>query len=256
MYWSYFPAPPFWTRDSAYEFDMYYAHLGRSMRVIFQTDDEQLLIGSVPELAELPDWKANPEAKLLADLASDPVIRPLVAGQLPTERVRAVTHARYFFRRGAGSGWALLGDAGIHKEFLTGDGISEALLQAQSLARAVRSGNEASLTRWWRERDLLALPLYCFGQDQGQPGPVERLDEMVFERVQADRKLCERMALGFDHQISPYEALPLLVVSSVLGRALLRGRFGLLPQFARRAQRQAAVARELVHRRSLLAEVR
>ena len=252
MYWSYYPAPACWKDDPDYAFDMYFGHVGRSMRLIFQTDDDQLLIGSMPELPDLKAWKANPAAKLASDLADDPLTAVLVAGQLPTERVRAVTNARYFFRRAVGAGWALLGDAGIHKEFVTGDGISEALLQARALAIALQHADEGALARWWHERDVLALPLYCFGRDQGRAGPVERLDEMVFDAVAGDTKLCERITLGLDHRISPYDALPFGVVLGVLGRALLRGRLGVLGELKRRGRRRAEVLREIARRRRLL----
>ena len=78
---------------------------------------------------------------------------------------------RYFFRRAAGNGWTLVGDAGHHKEFVIGDGITEALLQARSLASAIRQGTDAALYRWWRARDVEALPLFFLGQDEGALGP-------------------------------------------------------------------------------------
>ncbi|MER7168817.1 NAD(P)/FAD-dependent oxidoreductase [Micromonospora sp. NPDC000207] len=42
-----------------------------------------------------------------------------------------------FFRRAHGPGWALVGDAGHHKDSLTARGISDAFLQAELLAEAV-----------------------------------------------------------------------------------------------------------------------
>ncbi len=254
MFWSYFPAPRCWTHDSEYAFDMYFGRIERSMRVVFQTDEQQLLLGSLPELGELDSWRANPAQKLSSDLACDPVIAPLIAGQVPSERVRAVTRVRYFFRRGAGPGWALLGDAGVHKEIVTGDGISEALLQARALSSAIQRGEQPALRRWWRERDVLALPLYCFGREQGRAGAAERLDELLFQRIAHDAELCERIALAFDHKISPYDALPFELVFGVLGRALLRGRFGVFGELRGRGQRRAEVLRELRARRRLLAE--
>ena len=103
-------------------------------------------------------WRADPDAALVADLASDSTTGPLIAGSAPDGPVRGTLKERYFFRRAAGNGWTLVGDAGHHKEFVIGDGITEALLQARGLASAIAKGTDAALHRWWRARDVDALP--------------------------------------------------------------------------------------------------
>src|SRR5687768_4822518 len=128
------------------------------IRVIFQTDHDQLLIGSLPPVERAMAWRTDPGSALIADLASDSTTGPLIAGSAPEERVRGTLKERYFFRRAAGCGWALVGDAGHHKEFVIGDGITEALLQARSLASAIAMGTDQALRRWWRARDVDALP--------------------------------------------------------------------------------------------------
>ena len=85
-------------------------------------------------------WRTDPDAALIADLASDSTTGPLIAGSAPDGRIRGTVKERYFFRRAAGNGWTLVGDAGHHKEFVIGDGITEALLQARSLAAAIAQG--------------------------------------------------------------------------------------------------------------------
>jgi hypothetical protein len=67
--------------------------------------------------------------------------------------------------------WALVGDAGMHKEYVSGDGMSEALVQAKRLAAAIAEDSEAALQRYWHERDAYALPRFCFYKDQGAAGP-------------------------------------------------------------------------------------
>ena len=124
----------FWRTDPAYPFGMYVANTDGHIRVIFQTDHDQLLIGSLPPVEQALAWRTDPEAALISDLASDSTTGPLVAGSAPDGPVRGTVKERYFFRRGAGNGWTLVGDAGHHKEFVIGDGITEALLQARSLA--------------------------------------------------------------------------------------------------------------------------
>jgi flavin-dependent dehydrogenase len=50
-----------------------------------------------------------------------------------------------FLRKSAGPGWALVGDAGYFRDPLTAHGISDALREAEFLARAVIEGREEAL---------------------------------------------------------------------------------------------------------------
>jgi hypothetical protein len=141
MFWGYWNAPAFWQTDPAYRFGMYVANTDGHIRVIFQTDDDQLLIGSLPATERASSWRSDPDAALIGDLASDSTTGPLIAGSAPDGRVRGTVKERYFFRSAAGNGWTLVGDAGHHKEFVIGDGITEALLQASSLTPGDREAN-------------------------------------------------------------------------------------------------------------------
>src|SRR5205814_7889236 len=97
-------------------------------------------------------------------LNSDPITARLIRDSAPHGRVCGTIKERFFFRRAVGSGWALVGDAGHHKEWLLGDGITEALLQARSLAIAMGIGTEAALSRRWRARAVAALALRFLGR--------------------------------------------------------------------------------------------
>ncbi len=70
-----------------------------------------------------------------------------------------------YLRRCAGPGWALVGDASHFKDPLSAHGLTDALRDAELLARAAHVGFDdasemvAAMTRYERERDLLSLPL-------------------------------------------------------------------------------------------------
>lgn len=256
LYWSYWDAPSFVGASAEYGFDMYFAHVGTEMRIMYPTDDGQILAGCLPRLAELPRFREHPLRALTDALAADEWIAPVVRARAPSERVRVASKERYFFREAAGSGWLLLGDAGLHKEFVTGDGITEALLQAKQAASAVLGGGDRALELFWRERDARALELYCFGQDQGTGDPADGLDELIFSRIAGRPELADRLALVLDHQLSPYDSLPFTSVLGALGAALLRRRFDVLARFMARGQRRSAVKRELSLRQRLLAQAR
>jgi hypothetical protein len=87
-------------------------------------------------------------------------------GAARIERVRGTSDLRNFFRHAYGGGWALVGDAGCHKDPILGQGISDAFRSAEWLADAVQVGlsgarplNEA-LEEYQRSRDEKLTPMY------------------------------------------------------------------------------------------------
>lgn len=71
-----------------------------------------------------------------------------------------------FFRKPYGSGWALVGDAGYHKDPITGYGITDAFRDAGYLAEALDAGlrgatpMEEALAGYERRRNEFAMPMY------------------------------------------------------------------------------------------------
>jgi flavin-dependent dehydrogenase len=70
-----------------------------------------------------------------------------------------------FIRQAWGPGWALIGDAGHHKDSLTARGIGDAFLQAELLTCRLADADgpeatDAGLTRFARERDVLLADSY------------------------------------------------------------------------------------------------
>jgi 2-polyprenyl-6-methoxyphenol hydroxylase-like FAD-dependent oxidoreductase len=73
-----------------------------------------------------------------------------------------------FFRRPFGPGWALVGDAGYNKDFITGQGIQDAFRDAELCASALDEalsgarGFDAALEAYHARRDAASLPMYEF----------------------------------------------------------------------------------------------
>ena len=65
-----------------------------------------------------------------------------------------------YLRDAAGPGWALVGDAGYFKDPITAHGITDALRDAEILARAITSGGPGAVARYQAERDELSLRLF------------------------------------------------------------------------------------------------
>jgi 2-polyprenyl-6-methoxyphenol hydroxylase-like FAD-dependent oxidoreductase len=88
----------------------------------------------------------------------------VVTGQSPA-RTRMFRAPRGYMRSAWGDGWALVGDAGYFKDPLTAHGMTDALRDAELLARALAdawSGLDESvaLAEFQRVRDQISLPLF------------------------------------------------------------------------------------------------
>jgi flavin-dependent dehydrogenase len=103
-------------------------------------------------------------ASVLAEASPETAARVQV-GIAPTG-VRTFTGHPGFMRRAWGPGWALVGDAGYWKDPLTAHGLTDAMRDAELLARAVvaSASGEATeheaLAGYQAARDRLSLPLF------------------------------------------------------------------------------------------------
>jgi flavin-dependent dehydrogenase len=83
-----------------------------------------------------------------------------VADAGPGHVMRAFAGAEGFLRRSAGPGWALVGDAGYFKDPITAHGITDALRDAELLARAVSTGGDEAVREYQTTRDALVRGLF------------------------------------------------------------------------------------------------
>ena len=253
MFWAYWQPPAAWQTD-AYPYDFLLKFDGTHRRVIFSTDEGQVLLGTLPPLDVARDWRSDLDARYLEDLRSDPDLEPLAEGGTMSGKVIGTVSERYFFRRAAGPGWALVGDAGHHKDPIIGWGISEALEQARNLANAIQAGGDAALQRYWRQRDVDSIARYRLAEDRGGLRPINSVFPVVLRRLPAHPALMQRMATETEYGINPYELLPVPRVAAWTLAAALR-RPGVLLDFVAQGRRAAAVKSEIGQRRKLLEAV-
>ena len=81
--------------------------------------------------------------RVLDDAGAD--LADLLRDARPAGPLRGFAGVPAFFRRSAGPGWALVGDAAYFKDPITAHGITDALIDAEHLARAVVAGGERAL---------------------------------------------------------------------------------------------------------------
>ncbi len=89
-----------------------------------------------------------------------PMLAERTRASLASSKLRAFPGIRGFLRRATGPGWALVGDAGYFKDPLTAHGITDALRDAELLARAVADGGDSDLSEYQATRDRLATGLF------------------------------------------------------------------------------------------------
>ena len=144
----------------------------------------------------------------LPGLAGGPVrgVPPRRRGQLPAhprrggpgrgiragrraERFRGTPDLPSYLRQPYGPGWALVGDAGLLLDPITGQGISHAFRDAELLADAVADGlggirplGEA-LRRYHRARDRAARPMYDFTARLAAVSPPTPAESALFRAL-------------------------------------------------------------------------
>ncbi len=117
---------------------------------------------------EFHAYRADIEGNFLKTLELAPALAERVRQGRREERFTGTAELYNFFRRPHGPGWALVGDAGYHKDSITAQGISDAFRDAELVAEAVNaslSGKrpiEEAMLQYEQRRNEAALPIYEF----------------------------------------------------------------------------------------------
>jgi 2-polyprenyl-6-methoxyphenol hydroxylase-like FAD-dependent oxidoreductase len=127
-------------------------------------DDLTLVIGGWP-YSEFESNKKDIEGNFLAVIELVPAFADRLRKARREERFAGLAVPGYF-RKPFGPGWALVGDAGYNKDFITAQGIQDAFRDAELCVRALdeaysggRPFNEA-MSEYQAARDEHVLPMY------------------------------------------------------------------------------------------------
>ncbi len=130
-----------------------------------------------------PVIRKDIEAATRAAITAIPWLAERFSGARRVERFVGSGDLDTFFRTASGPGWALVGDSGNHKDPVSAQGMTDALLDAELLAEAVVASlggtqdPDDALTGYGRQRDARSAPMHRVTTDLARltPPPPETL---------------------------------------------------------------------------------
>jgi len=138
----------------------------RRLIIAAPTNDNLTCITVVLPIEEFRAFRTNVEENFWAALALVPELAERLRAGKREEPFYGIGNLPNFFRKPYGNGWALVGDAGCHRDPTLAQGIKAAFLSSELLANAIDQGlsgyrpfNEA-LADYERQRNEGLMPLY------------------------------------------------------------------------------------------------
>jgi flavin-dependent dehydrogenase len=182
----------YWSELDGEGYEWFYRR-GHTAGIIPTNDGEACVFAGVPAGALAtgrPDYH-----RLLAAATGGAGGRFAVAR--PPSRVRTWVGRRGFIRQPYGPGWALVGDAGSFLDPLSTHGITDALRDSETLARAVSENGVGDLARYAADRELVTGRLFdAADRIAGYGWDTDRIREHLLEMNAAMSAELELVAAG------------------------------------------------------------
>ena len=167
---------------------------------LIPTNDGLVCAGAAWHAHEFSDFRKDVEGNLMRTFDLVPGFGERFRAGRREEPIRGTANQPNFFRKPYGPGWALVGDAGYHRDAITAQGISDAFRDAELLAQAMDDGFsgrlslESSFAEYERLRNEAVGPMYDFTVQLARleaPAPelAQLLAALVGNRAQTDRFL-------------------------------------------------------------------
>jgi hypothetical protein len=143
-------------------------------------------------------------ASFMGVLAQIPVLHEKIRSGRQAERFYGAADLPNFFRKPYGPGWALVGDAGYHKDPYMALGICDALRDAELLASAIEeglSGRRAlvdALAGYEERRNAEAINLYRQNAQLAQFNPVTGDELAMRATLRGDQEETNRYYLALE----------------------------------------------------------
>ena len=160
--------------------------------------------------AEFAENKRDIEGNFLKTIDLVPAFADRLRGARRQARFVGAAVPNYF-RKPYGAGWALVGDAGYNRDFITGQGMMDAFLDAELCAAALDktlSGTqpfEAAMSEYQRARDARVRAMYEFTCSLATLEPLPPQMQLLFAAVHRDQSAMDAFVRMNAGTISPAE---------------------------------------------------
>jgi flavin-dependent dehydrogenase len=165
-----------------------YLRRGRMIVAAPTSDDRTIVVVQWPR-ARFHAVRADVPGNFVRALGDAPDLQARVRAATRAERFRGTARLPNFYRRPYGPGWALVGDAGYHKDPILALGIGDAFRDAQLLADAIVAGDDLAI--YERLRNELSADGFQrsieFARLQPPPPLMQQLFGALRDGAQADR---------------------------------------------------------------------
>jgi 2-polyprenyl-6-methoxyphenol hydroxylase-like FAD-dependent oxidoreductase len=152
----------YWSNLPTDAFEVY-SRPGRGWAIWPTNDDLTLVVGGW-RYAEMAAHRDDIEGSLAATFALSPEFTARMSEAKREERLVGTSVPNYF-RTPYGPGWALVGDAGYNRDFITAFGMMDAFLDVEWCAEALTDAltgipYDEAMARYQSRRDTRAMPFY------------------------------------------------------------------------------------------------
>jgi 2-polyprenyl-6-methoxyphenol hydroxylase-like FAD-dependent oxidoreductase len=143
--------------------------------------------------AEFHRYRSDIEGNFMRTLDLAPDLAERVRKGKRAERFMGTADLPNLYRKPYGPGWALVGDAGYHKDPITGFGISDAFYDAELLAEALdaafagRATLDVAMASYEQKRNVRSKPLFEFTTQLASFAPPSVEQRVLFEALRKNQ---------------------------------------------------------------------
>jgi flavin-dependent dehydrogenase len=165
---------------------------------VWPTNDGLVMTYIAVPGGEFGEFHRDLEANVLSTFDAAGDLGERARDAVRAERFRSTPDLPNRVRVSHGDGWALVGDAGLVMDPITGRGIDHGLRDAELAARAVTDGlsGQQSMRRalagYERERDRATLPMYKFTLQSASLTPSTAADALLFHSLDGRQEEIDR----------------------------------------------------------------
>jgi 2-polyprenyl-6-methoxyphenol hydroxylase-like FAD-dependent oxidoreductase len=181
----------YWDGLRPYRGELYERH--RRVIGVWPTNDGLTVTIIGLPMADFAEFRSDVAGNVAKAFQLIPDLSDRIRGARQVGRFVGTGNLPNRFRKPYGPGWALVGDAGLVMDPITGLGIGHAFRDAELVADAVEDGFggkrklEHAMRAYEKERNRQTLPMYRLTVEQAAMGPRKRELEVLFQSLRGNR---------------------------------------------------------------------